>query len=101
MNETLQIAAFAALWASVLRHLIEPGEVLSFYGRWLFRMQETREWLAKPLGLCAACHAGQVGLFGYPLLCMWHGQPYAAAGHLVAILLSIYAGKKADEWLND
>jgi hypothetical protein len=101
MNEAIQIAALAALWASVLRHLIEPGEALSLYGRWLFRMQETREWLAKPLGLCAACHAGQVGLFGYPLLCMYTGQPYGAHWHLIAVLLSIYMGKKAGEWLND
>jgi hypothetical protein len=101
MNETLQIAGFAALWASVLRHLINPGEALSWYGRWLFRMQERREWLAKPLGLCAACHAGQVALFGYPLLAMWHAQPYGAACHLVAVLLAIFTGKKMNEWLND
>lgn len=71
------------------------------YGRVLFRMQEKREWLAKPLGLCAACHAGQVALFGYPLLAVWHAQNYNGWLHLVAVLLAIYTGKKMSEWLNE
>ena len=101
MTEAIQIAGFAALWASVFRLLMEPGEALSWYGRWMFRMQERREWLAKPLGLCAACHAGQVALFGYPLLCTYNGQPYALPFHLVGVLLAIYTGKKASEWLRN
>jgi hypothetical protein len=64
-------------------------------------MQERREGLAKALGLCAACHAGQVALFGYPLLCMYTGQPYGPHWHLIAVLMAIFIGKKSDEWLND
>ena len=59
--EVLTIGAFSALFSLIL-----TKEIFSFYGRLLGRLIDNDfEWLAKPLGYCAKCLAGQLGLWYY------------------------------------
>lgn len=59
------IGAFAYVFTNIL---IQPGEILGFFGNWINRLPD---YLRKPLGGCEACFAGQLalwfGLFYYEI----------------------------------
>lgn len=62
----LQIAV--AAWTA-RNILMRPGMVLHGYFRWLDRQAVAgREWLAKPLGYCDQCFAGQIAFWAFVVL---------------------------------
>ena len=100
--------------------LTQDGQILSLYGRMLEWLYQRRiMWLAKPLGWCGKCFAGQLALWSYPVwsqdlsyLCghwinpqhppihhwatnlnpwqyLLHCESYHPIGHIVAIAMSI------------
>lgn len=75
-------AAFAYVFSSVLTM---PGEILGFYGDFLERVHAVRPWLAKPLGYCAKCFAGQVALWSFPFY--WH--EFNPVRHALAVTTTI------------
>jgi hypothetical protein len=60
--ETISVAIVAWVFNTVL---IAEGMVFGWYGDWLHKLNNTRPWLAKPLGYCLACFAGQLGFWWY------------------------------------
>lgn len=86
-------------WA-VENHLTQSGAILSRYGAWLERLvEQNRSWLAKPLGYCGKCLAGQLAMWtGFvllahvyacaPLLALWQ--------HLFIICLSVVLASTLD-----
>lgn len=60
---SIQIAITA--W-TIRNILMRPGMMLNGYFLWLSGLAATgREWLAKPLGYCDQCLAGQLALWAY------------------------------------
>jgi hypothetical protein len=82
-------AAQAAFCAFALHGMMEPGQLLCRYGDYVRRMEYRRPWLAKPLGACYACFAGQVCLWaGFVSLgASWSVVPFALVGMAVAKIL--------------
>ncbi len=72
-------AAFALVFCEVL---IAPGMIFEFYGKLLDRLPE---WIAKPLGDCSLCFAGQTALWGYFLI-----AEYNILQHILFITLTIF-----------
>ena len=94
-TETIQHAAACAVVAWVTaNHLTNHGEVLDRYGRWLDRQYDAgRQWLAKPLGYCARCFAGQLALWSgfFALADQYQYHPIRAAlCHIVTICAAIF-----------
>lgn len=56
----LTLTILCALAGIGINKATEPGEILSKYGDWL---EKQPDYIRKPLGLCAACTAGQLGLW--------------------------------------
>ena len=60
----LQMALQIAVVAVMFERWQRSGMVFAWYGAWLDRLAGGgKEWLAKPLGYCAQCFAGQVSLW--------------------------------------
>ncbi len=58
-----------AVLARVLLWLIEPGQLLGFWGQLLERKRWTwPAWVRNPLGYCPRCFSGQIGFWGGLLL---------------------------------
>jgi len=62
MLETLGVAISAWVFFNVLT---APGMVFEFWYKWLEKLNEKAEWMAKPLGFCGTCFAGQLGFWWY------------------------------------
>lgn len=62
--ETISVAIVAWVFCTVL---INEGMLFDWYGDWLHKLNNTRPWLAKPLGYCLACFAGQLGFWWYAI----------------------------------
>ena len=60
---TLLLIAFSGVCVS--RIITQPGEILSFYGKWLDSLDD---WIAKPLGACSKCFTGQLAFWSYIFL---------------------------------
>jgi hypothetical protein len=82
----LEFCVSAAVFAYVFSCVLTmPGEILGFYGDFLERVHASRPWLAKPLGYCAKCFAGQVAFWSFPFY--WDG--FNPVRHAVAIFGTI------------
>jgi len=75
--------------------LTMPGEILGFYGDFLERVYASRPWLAKPLGYCAKCFAGQVAFWSFP----FYWPDFDPVRHLVAICGTILLTQIIVLWL--
>ena len=62
MLETLSVAISAWVFFNVLT---APGMVFEFWYKWLEKLNEKAPWMAKPLGFCGTCFAGQTGFWWY------------------------------------
>ena len=50
------------------QYLFAPGMILGFWGEYVERLAGSgKEWIAKPLGHCGLCFAGQVGFWWYAI----------------------------------
>lgn len=61
----LFFALQTAMLSACLQLLMQDGQVFGWYGNWLAKkhFEWQNAWIAKPLGLCPRCFAGQVGLW--------------------------------------
>lgn len=97
------IAPEMALCAWTIRHvLMQPDMVLYRYWLWLDDMRiGGREWLAKPLGWCATCFAGQIALWGF----FWnHRAGYgfeAVPTHIFFICLVVFFTRALERIINE
>lgn len=81
-------ALFAVTWAVVL---VDDGMLLQPVQRWL-RLHVPdldSRWWWKPLWGCYRCVAGQVALWGTPVLWYYAGAGYSLFAHLVTICATI------------
>ena len=73
LSELLLSLQFALVAFTVSEILMDAGNILYPYRALLYRLEATGKvgaWLAKPLGQCAVCLAGQFALWGYlPAFC--------------------------------
>lgn len=64
-QECISVAIVAFVFFGVLT---APGMIFEFWYNWLQRLGENGMcWLAKPLGCCGACFAGQLGFWWYAI----------------------------------
>lgn len=61
----LQISVFSVVFSEMLT---DPKMILEKYGRWLDKLETTRQKLAYLLGYCAKCFAGQIALWMFPVM---------------------------------
>lgn len=60
-------------------HLIHPGNVFGWWGRALEWLHQHRlGWLAKPMGFCSKCFAGQLAFWHY----LWRCDKYLLDEHI-------------------
>lgn len=57
-----QVAALAVVFSDILTR---PKMLLERYGYWLERLETTRPRIAYPMGYCAKCTGGQIGLWSF------------------------------------
>lgn len=57
-----QIAALAVVFSDILTR---PKMLFEKYGYWLDRLETTRPRIAYPIGYCAKCTGGQIGLWSF------------------------------------
>lgn len=81
--------------------LMEPGMIFHFWYRLVEEIaQRGAVWLAKPLGLCGICFAGQVGFWFYILAFKWRLSGHIAFAaqtmffFLILKILSEWAKRK-------
>ena len=97
------IAPEIALSAWTIRHiLMQPDMILYRYWIWLDDMRVGgREWLAKPLGWCATCFAGQIALWGF----FWnHRAGYGfetVPTHIFFICLVVFFTRALERIINE
>lgn len=60
----LQISVVAVVFCDILTR---EGELFDFYGRWLDSLEIKYPKLAKPLGYCVKCFAGQIAAWYFIL----------------------------------
>lgn len=59
----IQVAAEIAVFAAVFSDILTaPRMIFAKYGEWLDTLPD---WIAKPLGSCSACLAGQIGFWAF------------------------------------
>jgi len=98
--ESLSVAIVAFVFFGILTG---PGMVFEWWYLLLENWAENgREWLAKPLGYCGTCFAGQLGLWWY--LIAYRGE-WVLGNHIVftsqTILFFLIIKKafdKLDKW---
>ena len=79
---SLSIAVLAVVVSEIIS---AEGNILAFYGRFLDWMDEKGlEWIARPLGLCPKCFAGQMALWMFLFL-----PEYSFVVHIFFIAWSI------------
>ena len=64
--------------------LLQPGELLGRLGDLIDRLPQ---WLAKPLGMCSKCFAGQLALWSYP----FYADNYRIDLHIVSVCWAVFA----------
>ena len=62
------IATLAVVFSDILT---QPKMIFGEYGVWLERLEEKRPKLARLLGYCAKCTAGQVALWVFVVRVVW------------------------------
>ena len=88
MIELITIPALLGICAfTVTCILMAPGEILSPWASFLSKLPR---WIAKPLGACEKCLAGQFGLWLYPFWFIESGT-YDPVLHAVFTLLSVFS----------
>lgn len=92
-----------ALVAWTIRHiLMRPGMIFHRYFLWLDSMVgKNKEWLAKPLGYCDRCFAGQLALWGFFLLHLTEYSPALFFRHLVFICLTVFIVYQMQRLIHD
>lgn len=79
--------------------LMEYGNFLYWYGSLLGRLEDAKfEWLAKPLGRCGKCFAGQVAFWWY-LLYHTQNTGYYWFNHIFFTLLTILFEILIELWI--
>ena len=81
MKEAILIGLFAYVFCNILT---DTGMIFGKYYQWL---QKLPEWLAKPLGMCEYCFAGQIALWYYLIV---HFATYNFAWHVGFITVAIF-----------
>ena len=94
MPDLITTVAILSLVANVVVNiLMEDDNILSGYAAWLCELEKKRPMLAKPLGYCDKCFAGQLALWSgiYVYWELYYIDPVQAAiAHLCTILITIY-----------
>ena len=62
MHELINILK-VGIFAWVVTFLMQPGEVLSFYGKLINKIKH--DFIYKPLGGCNRCFGGQIAIYFY------------------------------------
>lgn len=82
--ECISVAIVAWCFFEVLTG---PGMVFEFWYNWLEGFAaDGKEWIAKPLGFCGVCFAGQVGLWWYAIA---YRSDWVLGEHIVFISQTI------------
>ena len=91
LNE-LYIAAQIALVAWTVRNiLMAPGMILRPYFNWLDSLvSRYKDWIAKPLGYCDKCLAGQLAFWGFILLHLADYSPVLMFRHATFVCLTVF-----------
>ena len=77
----LECVSVAVVVWTFFEVLTGPGMVFEFWYRWMERLNNTgRSWLAKPLGYCGVCFAGQFGLWWYAVA---HRADWVFGEHII------------------
>lgn len=103
---SFQLAVLAYVFTCVL---IEPDNILEFYGDFLeSRKTKLGKYLAKPFGLCEKCLAGQLAtwiyaIYGYntEIVLPFTGVLYEMLKHVIFIAFTIFFTlhiKTISEW---
>ena len=83
---SFEVAVFGVVFT---RYLIEPGAILSWYGKLLYKAERSAPWLVKPLGMCERCVTGQVAFWLY--LAIYWPLDWIGGCHMVFFIsLSIF-----------
>lgn len=88
-----QSAEIAVVAYCVCCELIRQGRLLERYLNFLFWVESIDAWVAKPLGMCEVCFAGQVALWWF--LCDNYGEYWyyfnwtLVIKHIIFICLTI------------
>lgn len=104
MNLLGSVSVAISAWA-FFEVLTAPGMVFEFWYRWLERLSMAGGgWIAKPLGLCGVCFAGQFGFWWYAIA---HRAEWVLGEHIIftcQTLAFFLAIKRISEisgaWLN-
>lgn len=90
--QIFQIAVFAVTLSDIIT---QPGMILESYGRWLDQLYINCPKIARPLGYCGKCFAGQIALWGFgafnsvnPLSCPLRWISYISLTILLSACLS-------------
>lgn len=62
-TQLLDLALIGVFGHVVATIVVQPGALLDRYWHWLDALHQRRPKLAKPLGYCSLCFAGQVALW--------------------------------------
>lgn len=91
MNHLLWLSVFwglcTAIVAVVYAVVLAQEDVLPAWYRWLERWRDRGGWrarIAKPLGACEKCFAGQLALWSSSIIVPWSWEPIAIVIHVVA-----------------
>lgn len=90
----LQCAVFSYVFTQVLT---QKGNIFGFYGDFLENVYQRWQWLAKPLGWCGKCFAGQVAFWAY----LNDIEKYSAIEHAMSICWAIIFYIILDKWLKN
>lgn len=82
--ECIAVAISAWVFFDVLT---APGAIFSGWYEILERLSVRAMWLAKPLGYCGTCFAGQVGLWYYLIECR---DEYSVIKHGIFVCCTIF-----------
>lgn len=86
---SLQMALVAWVFRNVL---MQPGMVARPYFIWLDSLVGSgREWLAKPLGYCDRCFAGQLAFWGFIWIHRTQYGYWMIPQHIAFICLTVFA----------
>lgn len=85
------IAFACSTIAFIVSDFLLYEEILNWYGRWLGTLPE---WLAKPLGLCSKCFAGQLALWSSLIIVFYAGPLFALWFVPYTVCLSILLTSK-------
>lgn len=80
-----QVAALAVVFSDILTR---PKMLFERYGYWLERLETTRPHIAYPMGYCAKCTGGQIGLWSF-LVCLSEDLAYAPGETAFRIVCAI------------